>query len=117
MLKEEFKEIKRLTDKVALEKEAAIISIKKSLPKIGTYMPLYFYFDFRGYPYVVIDSVGINAYEEECGTRAIIVKWKALTVDELYSLYKKINSCSYNAITALKNQIATLNEVEEYFKL
>ena len=79
MLREEFKKIKRLTDTVALEKKAAIISIKKSLPQIGTYMPLYFYFDFRGYPYVVIDSVGINAYEEECGTRAIIVKWEALT--------------------------------------
>ena len=43
MLKEEFREIKRLTDKVALEKEAAIISIKRSLPQIGTYMPLDFF--------------------------------------------------------------------------
>lgn len=117
MLKEEFEEIKRLTDEVALVKEAVIISIKKALPKIGTYMPLDFYLDFRGYPYVVIDSVGINAYEEEYGTRAIIVKWEALTADEIYSLYEKLNHCSYNAITALKNQIASLNIVEEYFNL
>lgn len=117
MLKEEFKEIKRLTDKVALEKEAAIISIKRSLPQIGTYMPLDFCLDFRGYQYVVIDNMGINAYEEDCDTPTIIVEWEALTVDEIYSLYEKLSYCSYNAITALQNQIATLNIVEEYFKL
>lgn len=117
MLKEEFKEIKRLTDKVALEKEAAIISIKRALPQIGNYMPLDFCLDFRGYSYVAIDNMGINAYGEDCDTPTIIVEWEALTVDELYSLYKKINYCSYNAITALQNQIATLNEIEEYFKL
>lgn len=117
MLREEFKKIKRLTDGVALEKEAVIISIKKSLPQIGTYMPLDFYLDFRGYPHVVIDNMGINAYDEDCDTPPIIVKWEELTVDEIYSLYEKLNSCSYNAITALQNQIATLNIVEEYFNL
>ena len=117
MLKEEFKEIKRLTDKVALEKKAAIISIKRSLPQIDTYMPLDFCLDFRGYPYVAIDNMGINAYEEDCDTPAIIVEWEALTVDEIYSLYEKLSYCSYNAIMALQNQIATLNIVEEYFKL
>ena len=117
MLKEEFKEIKRLTDKVALGKKAAIISIKRSLPQIGTYMPLDFCLDFRGYQYVVIDNMGINAYEEDCDTPTIIVEWEALTVDEIYSLYEKLSYCSYNAITALQNQIATLNIVEEYFKL
>jgi len=117
MLKEDFKEIKRLTDKVALEKEAALISIKRELPQIGTYMPLDFCLDFRGYPYVVIDNMGINAYEEDCDTPTIIVEWEALTVDEIYSLYEKLSYCSYNAITALQNQIANLNKVEEYFKL
>ena len=117
MLREELKKIKRLTDEIALEKEAAIIAIKSSLPQISTYMPLGFCLDFRGFPYVVIDSVGINAYEEEGGTPTVVVGWKALTVDEIYSLYEKLNSCSYNAITALQNQIASLNIVEEYFKL
>lgn len=117
MLKEEFKKIKRLTDEVALKKEAAIISIKRSLPQIGTYMPLNFCLDFRGFPHVAIDNMGINAYDEDCDTPPIIVKWEALTVDEIYSLYEKLNSCSYNAITALQNQITTLNIVEEYFKL
>ena len=117
MLKEEFKEIKRLTDKVALEKKAALISIKRALPQLDTYMPLDFCLDFRGYPYVVIDNMGINAYEEDCDTPTIIVEWEALTVDEIYSLYEKLSYCSYNAITALQNQIATLNIVEEYFKL
>lgn len=117
MLKEEFKEIKRLTDKVALEKEAAIIAIKRVLPIIGTSLPLDFCLDFRGYPYVAIDNMGINAYEEDCDTPTIIVEWEALTVDEIYSLYEKLSYCSYNAITALQNQIATLNIVEEYFKL
>lgn len=117
MLKEEFKEIKRLTDEVALDKKAAIISIKRALPQIGTYMPLYFYLDFRGYPHVVIDNMDIKAYDEDCDTPSIIVEWEALTVDEIYSLYEKLSDCSYNAITALRNQIATLNIVEEYFKL
>ena len=117
MLKEEFKEIKRLTDKVALEKEATIIAIKRALPIIGTSMPSDFCLDFRGYPYVAIDNMGINAYEEDCDTPTIIVEWEALTVDEIYSLYEKLSYCSYNAITALQKQIATLNIVEEYFKL
>ena len=117
MLREEFKKVKRLTDEVALEKEAAIISIKRSLPQIGTYMPLEFCLDFRGFQYVVINNMGINAYNEDCDTPPIIVEWEALTVDEIYSLYEKINSCSYNAITALQNQISTLNIVEAYFKL
>ena len=117
MLKEDLQEIKRLTDKVALEKEAAIITIKRALPIIGTSMPLDFCLDFRGYPYVAIDNMGINAYEEDCVIPTIIVEWEALTVDELYSLYEKISYCSYNAIIALQNQIANLNKVEEYFKL
>lgn len=115
MLKEDLQEIKRLTDEIALEKEEVIISIKKALPQIGTYMPLDFCLDFRGYPHVVIDNIGINA--DDWDTPPIIVKWEELTLDEMYSLYEKINSCSYNAITALQNQIATLNIVEEYFKL
>ena len=120
MLKEEFKEIKRLTDKVALGKEAVIISIKRSLPQIGTYMPLDFCLDFRGYPNVVIDNMGINAHDKDCGDcdiPPIIVEWEALTVDEIYSLYEKINYCYYNAIIALQKQIDNLNKVEEYFEL
>ena len=117
MLKEDLQKIKRLTDKVALEKEAAIIAIKRALPIIGTSMPLDFCLDFRGYPYVAIDNMGINAYEEDCDTPTIIVEWEALTVDELYSLYEKISYCYYNAIITLQNQIANLNIVEEYFKL
>lgn len=116
MLKEEFKEIKKLTDKVALEKEAAIMAIKRALPIIGTSMPLDFCLDFRGYPYVAIDNKGIKAYWKECNTPTIIVEWEALTVNELYSLYEKINYCSCHAITTLQNQIDTLNRVEEYFK-
>ena len=114
MLKEDLQEIKRLTNKVALEKEAAIIAIIRALPIIGISMPLDFCLDFRGYPNVALDNMGINAYGEDCDTPTIIVEWEALTVDELYSLYE---NCSYNAITALQNQIATLNIVEEYFKL
>ncbi len=117
MLKEEFKEIKRLTDKAALGKEAAIIAIKRALPIISTSMPSVFYLDFRGYHYVAIDNMGINAYEKDGNTPTIIVEWEALTVDELYSLYENISHRSYNTITALQNQIATLNTVEEYFKL
>jgi len=116
MLKEKFEEIKRLTDKVALVKEAVIISIKRSLPQIGTYMPLNFCLDFRGYTYVVIDNIGIKAGDEDCDI-GIIVEWEALTIEELYSLYEKLSDCSHNAITALQNQIATLNKIEEYFKL
>ena len=117
MLKEDLQKIKRLTDKVALEKEAAIIAIKRALPIIGTSMPSDFCLDFRGYPYVAIDNMGINAYEEDCDTPTIIVEWEALTVDELYSLYEKISYYSDNAIKALQNQIANLNKVEEYFEL
>ena len=80
-------------------------------------MPSDFCLDFRGYPYVTIDNMGINVYEENCDTPTIIVEWEELTVDEIYSLYEKISYYSYKAITALQNQIATLNTVEEYFKL
>lgn len=117
MLKEDIKEIQGLTNKVALKKEVAILAIKKALPMLNTYMPLEFHLEFRGYSCILIDNMGINAYEEDCDTPAIIVEWEALTVDELYSLYEKLSYCSYNAITALQNQIATLNKVEEYFKL
>ena len=117
MLKEDLQKIKRLTDKVALEKEAAIIAIKRALPIIGASMPLNFSLDFRGYPYVALDNMGISAYGEDCGTPYIIVEWEALTVDELYSLYEKINYCSSNAVPALQDQIAILNKVEEYFEL
>ena len=117
MLKEDLQKIKRLTDKVALEKEAAIIAIKRALPIIGTSMPLDFCLYFRGYPHVAIDNMGIKAHGEDCDTPTIIVEWEALTVDELYSLYEQMSYCSYNAIIALQNQIANLNKVEEYFKL
>ena len=117
MLKEDLHKTKRLTDKVALEKEAAIIAIKRALPIIGTSMPSDFCLDFRGYPYVALDNMGINAYEEDCDTPTIIVEWEALTVDELYSLYEEINYCSNNAVPALQDQIAILNKVEEYFEL
>ena len=114
MLKEDLQKIKRLTDKVALAKEDAIIAIKRALPIIGTSMPSNFCLDFRGYPYVAIDNMGINAYGEDCDTPTIIVEWEALTADELYRLY---DYCSYTASIALQNQIAILNIVEEYFKL
>ena len=117
MLKEDLQKIKRLTDKVALEKEAAIRAIKRALPIIGASMPLNFSLDFRGYPYVALDNMGINAYGEDCGTPYIIVEWEALTVDELYSLYEQMSYCSYNAIITLQNQIDNLNIVEDYFKL
>ena len=117
MLKEDLQKTKRLTDKVALEKEAAIIAIKRALPIIGLLMPLDFCLDFRGYPYVAIDNRGIKAYREGSDTPTIIVEWEALTVDELYSLYEKISYCSYNAIITLQNQIDNLNIVEDYFKL
>ena len=117
MLKEDLHKIKRLTDKVALEKEAAIIAIKRALPIIGASMPLNFSLDFRGYHYVAIDNMGIKAYWGGCDAPTIIVEWEALTVDELYSLCKKISYYSDNAIKALQNQIANLNKVEEYFEL
>ena len=65
MLKEDLQKTKRLTDKVALAKEAAIIAIKRALPQIGTYMPLEFCLDFRGFQYVVINNMGIDAYNED----------------------------------------------------
>lgn len=117
MLKEDLQKTKRLTHKVALEKEAAIIAIKRALPIIGNFMPSDFCLDFRGYPHVAIDNRGIKAYGEGCDTPTIIVEWKALTVDEIYSLYEKIDYCSCKAIIALQNQIANLNKVEEYFQL
>lgn len=117
MLKEDLQKTKKLIDKVALEKEAAIIAIKRALPIIGTSMPLDFCLDFRGYPYVAIDNRGIKVYGKDCDTPTKIVEWEALTVDELYSLYEKISYGYYNDIITLQNQITNLNIVEEYFKL
>lgn len=98
MLKKELRKVKRLTDKVALAKEATIIAIKRALPKIGTSIPSDFCLDFRGYPHVTIDNMGIKAYEEDCDTPSLIVEWEALTVEEIHSLYEIINYYYYKAI-------------------
>ena len=83
MLKEEIKEMKTLSAKIEIARREAILELRSSLEAIGSYMPLRFDMDFRGYRTILLDAMGVNAYGIGRTAIAEIAEWEYLTAEEL----------------------------------
>ena len=116
MLKEEIKEMKTLSAKIELARREAILEMRSSLEVIGSYMPLRFDMDFRGYKTIKLDEMGVSAYG--IGSTAIeeIVEWDYLTAEEVLNIHCYLVRATQVTILDMKDQLSELESVKEYFK-
>ena len=116
MLKEEIKEMEMLSAKIEIARREAVLGIRSSLELIGSYMPLRFDMDFRGYKTILLDEMGVNAYGIGSTSIAEIVEWDYLTAEELLNIHYYLVRATQVTILDMKDQLSELESVKEYFK-
>ena len=116
MLKEEIEEIKALTAKTEIVLRETILEVRNSLEAIGSYMPLRFDMDFRGYKTILLDEMGVNAYGIGSTSIAEIAEWDYLTAEELLNIHYYLVRATQVTILDMKDQLSELESVKEYFK-
>ena len=116
MFKEEIKEMKTLSAKLEIARREAVLEIRSSLELIGSYMPLRFDMDFRGYKTILLDGMGVNAYGIGSTSIAEIVEWDYLTAEDLLNIHCYLVRATQVTILDMKDQLSELESVKEYFK-
>ena len=116
MLKEEIAEIKMLSAKIEIARREVVLELRSSLELIGSYMPLRFDMDFRGYKTILLDEMGVNAYGIGSTSIAEIVEWDYLTAEELLDIHCYLVRATQVTILDMKDQLSELESVKEYFK-
>ena len=116
MLKDEIKEIKTLSAKIEIARREVVLELRSSLEVIGSYMPLRFDMDFRGYRTILLDEMGVNAYGIGSTSIAEIVEWDYLTAEELLNVHCYLVRATQVTILDMKDQLSELESVKEYFK-
>ena len=116
MLKEEIAEIKMLSAKIEIARREVVLELRSSLELIGSYMPLRFDMDFRGYKTILLDGMGVNAYGIGSTSIAEIVEWDYLTAEELLNIHCYLVRATQVVILDMKDQLSELESVKEYFK-
>lgn len=116
MLKEEIKEMKTLSAKIEIARREALLELRSSLERIGSYMPLRFDMDFRGHKTILLDAMGVNAYDIGSTSIAEIVEWDYLTAEELLNVHCYLVRATQVTILDMKDQLSELESVREYFK-
>ena len=116
MLKEEIKEIKTLSAKIEIARREAVLELRSSLEAIGSYMPLRFDMDFRGYKTILLDEMGVSAYGIGSTSIAEIVEWEYLTAEELLNVHCYLVRATQVTILDMTDQLKELESVKEYYK-
>ena len=116
MLKEEIEEMKTLSAKIEIARREVVLEIRSSLELIGSYMPLRFDMDFRGYKAILLDEMGVNAYGIGSPSIAEIVEWDYLTAEELLNIHYYIVRATQVTILDMTDQLKELESVRDYFK-
>ena len=116
MLKEEIKEMKMLSAKIEIARREAVLEIRSSLEAIGSYMPLTFDIPFRGHKTIILNEVGVNAYDIGSTSVAEIVEWNYLTAEELLNIHCYLVRATQVTILDMTDQLSELESVKEYFK-
>ena len=116
MLKEELKEMKTLSAKIEIARREAILNLMSSLEVIGSYMPLTFDMEFRGYKTICLDGMGVSAYRIGSTSIAEIVEWEYLTAEEVLNIHCYIVRATQVTIMDIQDQLKELESVKEYFK-
>ena len=116
MLKEEIKEMKTLSAKIEIARREVILEIRSSLEAIKGYMPLRFDMDFRGYKTILLDGMGVSAYNIGNTSIAEIVEWDYLTAEEVLNIHCYLVRATQVTILDMTDQLSELESVKEYFK-
>lgn len=116
MLKEEIKEMKSLSARIEIARREALLELRSSLERIGSYMPLRFDMDFRGYKTILLDEMGVNAYRVGSTSIAEIAEWEYLTAEEVLNIHCYLVRATQVTILDMKDQLKELESVKEYFK-
>lgn len=114
MLKEEIKEMERLSAKIEIARRKAVLEIRSSL-KLINYMPLRFDMDFRGYRTILLDEMGVSAYGICSTDIAEIVEWDYLTAEEILNIHCYLVRATQVTILDMEDQLKELESVREYF--
>ena len=116
MLKEEIREIKSLSAKIEIARREVILEIRSSLELLGSYMPLRFDMDFRGFQTIRLDEMGVSAYSTGSTSVAEIVEWDYLTAEEVLNIHCHIVRATQVTILDMTDQLSELESVRDYFK-
>jgi len=116
MLKEELKEMKKLSAKIEIARREAILGLMSSLEVIGSYMPLTFDMEFRGYQTISLDGMGVSAYGIGSTSIAEITEWEYLTTEEILNIHCYIVRATQVTIMDMEDQLFQLESVKEYYK-
>ena len=116
MLKEDIEEMKTLSARIEITRREVVLEMRSSLGLIGSYMPLRFDMDFRGYKTILLDEMGVNAYGIGSTSIAEIVEWDYLTAEELLDIHCYLVRATQVTILDMKDQLSELESVKEYFK-
>ena len=116
MLKEDLQEMKTLSAKIEIARRETVLEMRSSLGLIGSYMPLRFDMDFRGYKTILLDEMGVNAYGICSTSIDEIVEWDYLTAEELLNIHCYLVRATQVTILDMKDQLSELESVKEYFK-
>ena len=116
MFKEEIRDIKTLSARIEIARREALLELRSSLEVIGSYMPLRFDMDFRGYKTILLDAMGVSAYGIGSTSIAEIVEWDYLTAEEILNIYYCLVRATQVTIMDMNDQLKELESVKEYFK-
>ena len=116
MLKKEIEEMKRLSAKIELARREAVLAMRSSIELIGSYMPLTFNMDFRGYKTIKLDEMGVSAYEVGSTSIDEIVEWDYLTAEEILNIHCYLVRATQVTILDMEDQLKELESVKEYFR-
>lgn len=116
MLKEEIKDMKTISAQIEIARREALLELRSSLEVIGSYMPLTFDMNFRGYQTVSLDGMGVSAYRVGNTSIAEIAEWEYLTAEEIINIHCYIVRATQVTIMDMKDQLKELESVKEYFK-
>ena len=116
MFKEEIRDIKTLSARIEIARREALIELRSSLEVIGSYMPLTFDMEFRGFQTIRLDGMGVSAYNIGNTSIAEIVEWDYLTAEEVLNIHCYLVRATQVTILDMTDQLSELESVKEYFK-
>lgn len=116
MFKEEIRDIKTLSARIEIARREALLELRSSLEVIGSYMPLTFDMEFRGFQTIRLDGIDVSAYRVGSTSVAEIVEWEHLTAEEILNIYYCLVRATQVTIMDMNDQLKELESVRDYFK-
>lgn len=108
--------MRTLSALIEVVRREALLELRNSLEVIGSYMPLTFDMEFRGYKTVSLDGMGVSAYRVGSTSIAEIAEWEYLTAEEVLNIHCYIVRATQVTMMDMKDQLKELESVRDYFK-